>query len=284
MDLKQLIATGLLEAYVLNQLTPEERRDIGILLAESPETVKEIRAIEEAQEIFAQYHGVLPPADLRAQVLGKIPPVAGNLEARTVRPRNTTPAKPKASASAGPDINWIPFAWIASVIIPAAAIWWYMSSNQQNLSSDQQAANATFETKIQQAAAEKDSLATLLDKANTDLGFLRNPANRPVFLPGTALAPDASAILYLNRQTGKAYLDVMKLPAVAAGKQYQLWAVVRGRNSVIGTVKLPDNTAEFAPQEISYVDGASAYLVTQEDIAASPTRPNYSAMYLYAKL
>ncbi len=72
MNLQEYISSGIIESYVLNQLTEEERTEFESMAAKYPEIKAEIRAIEEVLVSYAMAHSKPPPVDLKQQIFAKI--------------------------------------------------------------------------------------------------------------------------------------------------------------------------------------------------------------------
>jgi anti-sigma-K factor RskA len=71
-DIKQYIESGILELYVLNDLTPAERLEVERMAATYPVIQKEIDEISETMELLAEEHAIEPREELRAIVLNQL--------------------------------------------------------------------------------------------------------------------------------------------------------------------------------------------------------------------
>ena len=68
MDVKAYIESGILEAYVLDALTPEEKAGVAADIAAYPELAAEVKDIEEGLFAFAQAGAVVPPPEMKEQI------------------------------------------------------------------------------------------------------------------------------------------------------------------------------------------------------------------------
>jgi anti-sigma factor RsiW len=68
-NIKEYIESGILELYVLGQLSPDEKLQVEEMAAKHTAVKAEIEDIERSMEVFAEEHAVEPSEDLR----GKIP-------------------------------------------------------------------------------------------------------------------------------------------------------------------------------------------------------------------
>ena len=110
MNADELIRSGLLEAYVLGQASPEEVRLVEGLRASDARVQEELEAIEVMLEQHAKQQSVAPPPALKAAIMGRI----GQDKAST-----TTPVIPIAAA---PErrMNWLVAASIGGLVLSAA--------------------------------------------------------------------------------------------------------------------------------------------------------------------
>ncbi|RYE35722.1 MAG: anti-sigma factor [Sphingobacteriaceae bacterium] len=71
-DIKLYIESGILELYVLDDLTPEEKLEVENMASIYPDIQKELNEISEAMELLAEEHAIEPREDLRAIVLNQL--------------------------------------------------------------------------------------------------------------------------------------------------------------------------------------------------------------------
>ena len=69
MNLKDYISSGILEAYLLDEVTPQERMEVQRMLSQHPELQQELEAIEETMEAFAKKLALAPRKDVKAKIL-----------------------------------------------------------------------------------------------------------------------------------------------------------------------------------------------------------------------
>lgn len=71
-DIKQYIESGILELYVLNDLTPEEKLDVERMAVTYPTIKQELIEISETMELFAEQNAIEPRGDLRESVINQL--------------------------------------------------------------------------------------------------------------------------------------------------------------------------------------------------------------------
>ena len=97
---------------------------------------------------------------------------------------------------------------------------------------------------------------------------LRSDEYKAVALAGTKTAPTAHARVLFNAATHKVYVDVRSLPALPAGKQYQLWALDKGKPVDAGVLTLATATGEGL-QHMKDIASAQTFAMTVEPAGGS---------------
>ncbi|MGI4804361.1 MAG: anti-sigma factor [Janthinobacterium lividum] len=71
-DIKQYIESGILELYVLDNLTPQERREVEAYAAIHPAIKHELNDISRTMELFADHNAIEPRESLREIVINQL--------------------------------------------------------------------------------------------------------------------------------------------------------------------------------------------------------------------
>lgn len=82
-DIRAYIETGILELYVLGDISPEEKLQVEGMAEKYPEIKAEIAEIEKALEAYALQNAVEPSNQLREQVLNSLTTGFANNNNRT---------------------------------------------------------------------------------------------------------------------------------------------------------------------------------------------------------
>ena len=282
-NIQDYIESGILEQYALGELPAAEQAAVEAEAARHPDVQAELQQVQAGLGFYAEAHAIALPAGLRERVLGNVmsriaAPVAArplhadvNALAQAQRPaapgeavvRPLAPA-PEASSRS----MWAVAASVALILSLAGnallySRWQSASQDLVALQSDQ----ARYATTSQ--VVEK-KLSTLREQNS----ILRSDEFRAVALAGTKDAPTAHARVLFNAATHKVYLDVRSLPALPAGKQYQLWALDKGKPVDAGM--LAETTAAGEDiQQMKDISGAQAFAMTVEPAggSVSPTMP-----------
>jgi hypothetical protein len=180
-----------------------------------------------------------------------------------------TAVRPMATAEAAPTRSiWAMAASVALILSLGANALLY--SNWKDASSEVVALQNSQARFANTSQVVERQLGALREENQV----LRSDEFRAVALAGTKDAPTARAKVLFNPATHKVYVDVKSLPALPAGKQYQLWALDDGKPVDAGM--LAANTAAGTDlQLMKDIRNAQAFAVTIEPVggSASPTMP-----------
>jgi len=202
------------------------------------------------------------PAGLRDRIVSSAQSTS-NVAARTLpfRPTSSPQETPRSSSA---------FAWLAvaaSLVLVGAMSWYVMMSRQQ-------AADATS----QQIAADARSMtlqrqvASLQERVNV----MTAPDVVSVALQAQPDAPGSSARVFISAKRGLV-LTAEHLPALAAGRTYQLWVVTKQAPVSIGTFTVQSDGSVTGVMSLS-ADAtlnpvAVAVTIEPEGGVPSPTGP-----------
>lgn len=270
MDIQAYISSGILEAYVLGELSSSEARQVEEMAARYPEVQEELQLVEKTLEGVIQTAAVAPRADLRASILDKIAPLpataAPPLTEAAVRPLHET----KTTAIQPQPQRWMMAASIGLALVStvAAAYFWSRWQNTEEQLASMLAQNSVLVQHV-------STLENRAEGMEQSLAVLTNPDYKAVPMEGLAPAPDARAVVYWSPTTQQVYLNAGSLPQAPAGKQYQLWAIVDGQPVDAGVF---DATGQQL-KKMKQINNASAFAVTLEPAGGSPS-PTMDQMYV----
>ena len=242
MNVQEYIASGVLEAYALGELSAAERTAVEQMLAQHAEVREELRLIEITLEksVFAT---VVPPrAQLKEKVMRQI--TASRPEAKVVAMNtNTTTWKFAAAAS------------VAVALITSYLAFYYRKQWQETTLALNQ-----IVAQNQQMANDYNVVHQKLDKIQGDFAIIENASFTKVVMKGTANDKDALASVYWNTATQEVYLSIQQLKSISKENQFQLWAIVNGKPVDAGVFDL--NFTGLL--KMKSIQGAAAFAVTIE--------------------
>ena len=256
MNAQEIIASGILESYVLGTATAEEIAMVQKLCREHPDVLKEVEAIEESLIRFSA--GISNPlrADLKENIVAQL-----NFDEK--KPETTKLIT--LATEANNRLKLYRFGLAASLLLFVTSMGYNILLNQKlkDVNGELAQLNAAKsymadELKIQQ---------TSLNELNTELQILANPMVKTVALKGMNLLEKKSAMVHLNMETNEVYFNASVLPASPEQKQYQLWAIVDGKPVDAGMIAMGNTNQIF--QKMKSVKGAQAFAVTIENMGGS---------------
>jgi anti-sigma-K factor RskA len=238
MDKEQLLASGLLEQYVLGLTDEHESLLVEEMAAKHEEIRLELSLLQNAMERYAAQHAI--PTDLPMD-------------------KNATGQKGKPAASKNQAGL---FKFNGKTLWPLATAFALIWATYGALITD---------IKDQQLRDMKDQFALLKEECETqrnahqhlaDLSsFIQHRHTHKVILKGCSISEGAFAIAYWNPAAQKGYIDTAFLPPPPKGKCYQLWADVDGHMVNAGLVHF-DREKPF--QEIAFISNAASLNITLE--------------------
>lgn len=247
MNINDYISSGILEAYVLGDLSEQEKREVERNLSLYPELQSELAAIEEAQEKFLMSVAVHPKALVKKSIFDRV-------DQRTDMLRQETKA-----ASLQPLATSWKYAMAASIAI--ALFTSYLAYDYRTKWMDAQNNLTELLTQNRRVAEDYNQVNHRLDKLQNDLNIIDSPAFKRVVLKGTPNAPDAMASVYWNESTSEVYVSIQEMKAITKEKQFQLWAQIDGKMVDAGVF---DYNAKGLAKMKHVAKGATAFGITIE--------------------
>lgn len=268
---KAYIETGILELYVLGQLTVLEQQEVEEMAARYLEVKEEIDAIEIAMEQYAVSHAIQPTVGLEKQIFEKI-----GFNNPEFKPKNAAKIIPLHSEAAAATIRSLRFALVACaglLIISIVAL--YSAHDKLGIANEQIAS-------LSQDKNKYAATASFMQEENKDLQEIatisRDPKWTLVQLAGTAISPKAKMMVYWHKSGQHVMVDNtrMSLPQNDSAHQYQLWAIVNGKPVDLGVFDAKEQPKKLllAMKEIG---SAQAFAVTLEKRGGS-TSPTMEKM------
>ena len=286
-NIQDYIESGILEQYALGELSVAEQAAVEVHAASHPEIREELQQVQAALGFYAEAHAVTPPAGMRERVL---PNVMAQIAAPTPSSALRADVDAVAQTNHRPASSETVVRPIGSAVapVPASRSSWAMAASVALILS--LAANALFYSRWQNASTELVAMqndqarfAQTSQVAERRLGdlrqeneVLRNDEFKLVALAGTKTAPSARARVLFNAASHKVYVDVRSLPVLPAGKQYQLWALDKGKPVDAGVLTAATATGEGL-QHMKDIASAQTFAMTVEPAGGS-VNPTLSTM------
>lgn len=258
MTKEEIIESGLLELYVLGKCDTDEMRIINSVLAKNPDLNSEIRSIENSLIQYAEINGVTLNPEEKIKIENKIFDTKETENSKII---------PFGFSAFGAAASFI----IISMLALLSLFYYNKSIGLQKelsiLSKNNQ--TLTFQNLINKANYRN---------ASEQLSLIHKHGNKTTHLEGLPLAPKTSAMVYWNSENKQLYINIDHLPKLESGKQYQLWALEKGKTIDAGVVPLlaADNTI----YKMKNIQNADSFAISIEKVggAASPTADQIIAL------
>lgn len=250
MNIKEYISSGILELYVLGQLSEKEMAEVRAMQNKHVEVRREIFEIELALEKYGQIQGLNTPSNVEQNIFENLPP-------QTLT-SNTTKAKNEISKT-----QWKTFALLFG-FCAALGVWMYFIQGKKHQSQLQT---------VQIALKTCDSLQSVHLKEMAVLRAINEPENQIVPLVASKNYAGISIYLHHNKKNGQNFIQLLQLPTINEDQAFQLWALKPGADPMPLDVFTQSNT--ILP--VTFVDGAPTYAITIEPKGGSQS-PNLNLL------
>lgn len=251
MDKERFLASGLIEQYVLGLTTPEETQEVERYAQAFPDIKEEINALRRSIEQYAAQYAVPPPEHLKGKILSEIE--------TTGRSSQSSGTKAKSTSEV---FQRVRLQFAALLLVAVGAISWLLWKQNQ-LQNNYQQLSSEFYTLRSQCT----SLQEQYEASQQVVAFVKGSDTQVIHLRGTALSPEAHAIVYWNEKNQTAYLSIDEMPPLPPGKQYQIWADVEGEMINSGLLSTDIGTDTWQP--IKVIKKAESLNITIEPIGGS---------------
>ncbi|MBB6111561.1 Anti-sigma-K factor rskA [Mucilaginibacter lappiensis] len=270
-DIRAYIETGILELYVLGDVTPDEKLQVEEMAKKHPAVKAELDEIGRSLELYARENAVEPSEALRDRVMGSI--------LTNLADDNNFPEKPQhvnhkvVELTARKESNFYKYAFAASLaLLVASTIALVNTYSRLKNSNDQlvamQLQNQHFSNRV-----------NLMDR---ELTIFRDPSFKLLKLQGTAKTPASVVTLAFSPAKQKVIIDMgnVKLPENDKDHQYQLWALVGGKPVDLGVFDAKTDSTDM--KEMKSIALADAFAVTLEPKGGS-VNPTMDQMVVLGK-
>ncbi len=257
MDVKEYIASGILELYVAGLLSEKENLEVQERALESAEIQSEIEAIEGS--ILALSKTVSPGLPLGFNIVKQKIDVDKEIKVVDLKKR---------------DVNWSWYlGWAASLLL-AIGFYWMYTQNQELKSKIQVAEEENAQ--LEQQIADSDAS---LEKSEELLNTIRDKDIAVISLGGQAVSPTSYAKAYWNKSEQQVFIDAQGLPEPPDGFVYQVWSLKLSPLTPTSLGLLED----FASDEnkiftLTNTNESEAFGITLEPAGGSES-PNLEQLY-----
>ena len=254
-DIKAYIESGILELYVLGDISPSEKLQVEEMASKHPAVKAELNEIERSMESFAAENAIEPAEHLRDRIMNSLVINLGD--------DNNFPSKKEAikdnvvAFTAAPkQNNFFKYAFAAclALLIASVVVIITLSGQLNDANSQLVAANL-----------QKQQYANTVSMKDNELGVYRDTSFKVVKLKGTPKHAKLSMLVAFSPTKKKVIIDLadLDMPNNDKDHQYQLWALVGGKPVDLGVFdKTSSDSIEM--KEMKSLALAQAFAVTLE--------------------
>jgi anti-sigma-K factor RskA len=277
-EIRAYIESGILELYVLGDLSPEEKLQVEAMAQQHPAVRAELQEVEQAIELYADVHNIEPDNNLRNRVLNSL--VTNLADDRNFnKPAARSAVQPEAKLASLPQrattTAFYKYAFAASLLLLCLSVAALVTIYRQLQNKEQQLLTLRLsEQKYSRQVSLKEE----------QLAVFRDPSFRFVQLKGTPKAPASALTVAWSATKKKVMVDLASasLPAPDKNHQYQLWAIANGKPVDLGV--FDQSVADSADmKEMKNIAAAQAFAVTLEPRGGS-VNPTLDQMVVMASL
>ena len=254
MDIKTYISSGVIEAYVTGNISPEESSILECVMKNNAEVMQAVFEVQQIFEQLATSQAISPPVHLKDEILKKID------FNRTVE--GTGRIVPLKLEKSNKQNNFSMPIWMKAASVAVLFGLGYMGYEVGSKSAE-----------LEKIAKNNTELSTKVSSLEEMNSIIMN--SKRIELKGVESHPEMLADVYWHTSK-KVFLEMKNLPAAPSGKQYQLWAIVDGKPVDMGMYSAK---ADSTVQEMKSVDNAQAFAVTLEKEGGNST-PTMEEMYV----
>jgi hypothetical protein len=273
LEVKEIISSGLLEKFVMEETSEQETLQILQWKKLYPEVAAEIEAIEISLEQYALTNAIKPSDTLKGNIFAAI------------KKENTAPkltSDPLQKDHTNVEARTIPI--YKEYLAPTSLKWKYGVAAAATLLIGSVIGNAILFNKYTSANNNLASAEKELLIQNEKGAILKNNmdavlASNTIVLKGTPKAPTTTAKIFWIKNTQNVYVEANGLPEAPSGMQYQLWAIVDGKPVDGGMILKNKSGEKYSIQKMKSFGKAEAFAITLEKEGGSPT-PTMDNMFV----
>jgi anti-sigma-K factor RskA len=275
-EIRAYIESGVLELYVLGDMSAEEKLQVEAMAQKHPAVQAELSEIEKAMEMYADAQSVEPSPQLRDRVLNSLLTNLGDdRNLRTIQPKATVAERVVAMHPRPTTSIFYKYAFAASLLllclsgVALGIVYKRLQDSQQQLVS---------------LRLNEQKFTRQVSFLNDEISVFRDPSFRLIQLKGMPKTPSSALTVAWSAKRKKVMVDLTsaKLPAPGKGKQYQLWAIANGKPVDLGV--FDKTTADSTDMKLmKSIATAQAFAVTIEPRGGS-VNPTTDQMIVLASL
>lgn len=251
MDTAYIIDNGILEQYVLGELTYSEEQQVKGAIIQNPELKERLESIEMSFETLAFENELDVPRDVKTALLNQVGGKALKIASLKVEKSKSTNYAIAASV--------IGFLLVSSIYVFSK---WQSTEEQLEIVETENARMLQTINKLNSSLADNKKWYSDINDPNTVKYVLK----------GNSSIPNATMISYVNDVEKSVIVTTENLPKLDNQHDYQMWADVKGVMVNMGVI---DKSVDM--MAMTYIENAESLNLTIEEAGGSD-HPNVSQL------
>lgn len=239
MDVKKYIESGILELYVLGQLSPEEEKDVQDMQAKHIEIRREIYEISLGLEKYARLKAIKASENIAEKIFDHLPAKS----ATTMIKETTNPDKKSG-------LSWNLLTSLFSLTALLGFTMYFIQKSE----------DAAIIQKYEADLKACDSIKVLASDQFAVFQQITRPDNKIINLSPTPGYAGTSIYLHYNAVEKKNFLQLVNLPTITKDQVFQLWALRDGVDPMPLDIFADKNKII----RVNYIDNTTTYAITIE--------------------
>jgi len=274
LDIKEYIASGIIDSYVLGSVSDQEWREVQCLSHIYPEIAEELKAAQLAMEEYALSLSVPAPASARASILAKISETPQDQPATSAKDEVKQASQELQREKVQVTRVLFPQRAVAAASIALFIVTGSLFLLEYNKANSLEVQLADLEVSREKETLNFDEQLNTLQANLTSIAereqIITASGTRELIMQGTPQQPSAVAKIFWDASGNQLLLSSDGLPVPVSGKQYQLWAIADGVPVSLGVL---DKDKAFSNPIAVNLEGIQAFAITLEKDGgvASPT-------------
>ena len=250
MDKEYIVKEGLLEKFLLDDLTSEEAKAVELAISKDSDLKEQFRQMEADFERMAFENAIDPPQGVKEGLKNRM-----------------EPTKVKRLPT-----NWLWVAASLAILFMMSTFWTF---------SKWQSAKEELDFLRNQSVVLEERLEVLEDNyelTNNRLQIINSPTTIPFVLKGNNLRPNSRAVAYVNHDNKLVVVNPRGLQALPQDQTYQMWSDVDGEMINMGLLPTDKDLVT-----LKYIDRAESLNITIEP-AGGNDHPTVEQLVSYVTL
>lgn len=244
MDKTYILDNGILEEYLLGELTPADQLLVESILKSDKELKTKFNDLETSFKALAFENAIVPPKELKNRIMQAL----DVSNPKIIQIQKSNPLK-----------NYVGIAASISVLLLATTAWLYTELN-------------SVKGQLELVNQANEKIASELVETNRWFTAVNDPDVQKYVMNGNTLSPNAKVISYVNHTTKSVFVNTENIPKLDDKHDYQMWADVKGEMINMGII-----SKENKMLAMNYIANAESLNITIEPLGGSD-KPNVSQL------